>query len=90
MNKDNLFDGEGARPYFASHVYKRLMGGKWFSYADVVADDMQLESKDSLPNCVSNSVDYGELRKAFRDVLKALEKAYPVVEPTSFREQIRR
>ena len=41
MNKDNLFDGEGARPYFAKIVYKRLMDGEWFSYADVMADYMQ-------------------------------------------------
>ena len=72
MNKDNLFDGEGARPYFAKHVYKRLMCGKWFSYADVMADYMQLESKEFLPNCVSNCNDYGELRKAFRDVYHAI------------------
>ena len=72
MNKDNLFDGEGARPYFAKIVYKRLMDGEWFSYADVMADYMQLESKEFLPNCVSNCNDYGELRKAFRDVYKAV------------------
>lgn len=72
MNKDNLFDGEGARPHFASYVYKRLMGGKWFSYTDVMADYMQLESKDLLRKSVSNCDDYGELRKAFRDVYKAI------------------
>lgn len=72
MNKDNLFDGEGARPHFASYVYKRLMGGKWFSYTDVMADYMQLESKDLLRRSVSNCDDYGELRKAFRDVYKAI------------------
>lgn len=72
MNKDNLFDGEGARPHFASYVYKRLMGCKWFSYTDVMADYMQLESKDLLRKSVSNCDDYGELRKAFRDVYKAI------------------
>ena len=72
MNKDNLFDGEGARPHFASHVYKRMLGRKWFSYSDVMADYMQLESKESLLNSVSNCANYGELRKAFRDVYKAI------------------
>lgn len=72
MIKDYLFDGEGARPQFATLVYKRLMCGKWFSYADVMADYMQLESKEFLPNNVSNCDDYGELRKAFRDVYKAI------------------
>lgn len=72
MNKNYLFDGDGARPQFATYTYKRLMSRKWISYADVMADYMQLESKDSLPNNVSNCDDYGELRKAFRDVYRAI------------------
>ena len=72
MNKDNLFDGEGARPQFAQKVYYRLMTRKWITYADVMADYMFLESTDMLPNRVSNCDDYGELRKAFRDVYNAI------------------
>ena len=72
MNKNYLFDGDGARPQFATYTYKRLMSREWISYADVMADYMQLESKDSLPNNVSNCDDYGELRKAFRDVYRAI------------------
>ena len=72
MNKDNLFDGEGARPHFATIVYNRLMSRKWITYADVMADYMFLDSSDMLPYRISSCDDYGELRKAFRDVYHAI------------------
>lgn len=71
MAKDFLFDGGNARPQFATHTYKRFMSREWFSYADVMADRM-LISVDMLPNLVSYCEDYGELRKAFRDVYNAI------------------
>lgn len=72
MAKDLFFDGENARAYFAKHTYKRLMSRDWITYADVMADYMCLESTDMLPNRVTNCDDYGELRKAFRDVYHAI------------------
>lgn len=72
MNKDNLFDGEGARPHFATIVYNRLMSRQWITYADVMADYMFLDSSDMLPYRISNCDGYGELRKAFRDVYHAI------------------
>lgn len=71
MAKDFLFDGGNARSQFATHTYKRFIGREWFSYADIMADRM-LISVDMLPNLVSNCKDYGELRKAFRDVFHAI------------------
>ena len=71
MNKDNLFDGESARAQFASCVYKRLMSRDWITYTDVMADRMS-KSIDKLPTTVSNCSEYGELRKAFRDVYNAI------------------
>ena len=72
MNKDYLFDGEGARPHFATIVYNRLMSRQWITYADVMADYMFLDSSDKLPYRISSCDDYGELRKAFRDVYHAI------------------
>lgn len=72
MTKGLLFDGVGARPLFAKLVYKRLMSREWITYGDVMADYMMLDSSDLLPNRISNCDDYGELRKAFRDVYKAI------------------
>lgn len=74
MSKDLLFDGVGARPLFARNAYKRLMSREWITYADVMADYLLLESSAMLPKSVSNCDDYGELRKAFRDVYNAIVK----------------
>lgn len=71
MAKGLLFDGESARAQFASCVYKRLMSRDWITYTDVMADRMS-KSKDMLPTTVSNCSEYGELRKAFRDVYYAI------------------
>ena len=48
------------------------MSRECFTYADVMADYMCLESTDMLPNRVTNCDNYGELRKAFRDVYYAI------------------
>ena len=72
MAKGLLFDGAGARPLFAKYVYKRLMSRDWITYADVMADYLMLDTSDMLPNHISNCTDYGELRKAFRDIYKAI------------------
>ncbi len=72
MAKVFLFDGGGARPLFAKYAYKRLMSHEWITYADIMADYLLLESSAMLPNSVSNCEDYGELRKAFRDVFNAI------------------
>lgn len=72
MSKNLLFDGGGARPLFAKNAYKRLMNREWITYADVMADYMLLESSAFLPKSVSKCDDYGELRKAFRDVYNAI------------------
>lgn len=72
MAKGLLFDGAGARPLFAKYVYRRLMSRDWITYADVMADYLMLDTSDMLPNHISNCTDYGELRKAFRDIYKAI------------------
>ena len=69
MNKDNLFDGEGgARHQFATYAYKRLMSRKWITYADVMADYLPQPMFGQISSCEK----YGELRKAFRDVYRAI------------------
>ena len=70
MNKDNLFDGEGARPHFATYAYKRLMSRKWITYADVMADYLPKPMSGQISSCEK----YGELRKAFREVYNAIVK----------------
>lgn len=68
----NLFDGESFRTLFAQVTYKRLMSRKWVTYADIMADYLGLKSAKELTCNVSNCDNYGELKKAFRDVRSAI------------------
>ena len=44
------------------------MSRKWVTYADIMADYLGLKSAKDLPCNVSNCDNYGELKKAFRDI----------------------
>lgn len=76
MNKKckNLFDGESYQAQFAIATYRCLMRRRWVSYADVMAEYMMLSSVEELPCNVSNCDNYGELRKAFPQVYKAIQQ----------------
>ena len=77
MPNKNIFAGFGVRSEFVNLIYTELMKREFVSYADVLAlycgrpkgyyDKMACNSEPG----------YGELKKAFPEVLKALEKACP-------------
>ena len=77
MPTKNIFAGFGVKSEFVNLIYNELMKGDFVSYADVLAlycgrpkgyyDKMTCNSEPG----------YGELKKAFPEVLKALEKACP-------------
>ena len=77
MPTKNIFAGFGVRSEFVNLIYNELMKREFVSYADVLAlycgrpkgyyDKMACNSEPG----------YGELKKAFPEVLKALEKACP-------------
>ncbi len=77
MPTKNIFAGFGVRSEFVNLIYNELMKRDFVSYADVLAlycgrpkgyyDKMACNSEPG----------YGELKKAFPEVLKALEKACP-------------
>lgn len=77
MPTKNIFAGFGVRSEFVNLIYTELMKREFVSYADVLAlycgrpkgyyDKMACNSEPG----------YGELKKAFPEVLKTLEKAYP-------------
>jgi len=72
MKCNNLFDGESYHAMFAQVTYKRLMSRKWVTYADIMADYLGLKSSEELTCNVSNCDNYGELKKAFRDIRNAI------------------
>ena len=77
MPTKNIFAGFGVRSEFVNLIYNELMKHEFVSYADVLAlycgrpkgyyDKMACNSEPG----------YGELKKAFPEVLKALEKTCP-------------
>lgn len=66
--RKNLFDGESYHAMFAQVAYRWLMSRRWVTYADIMADYLGLKSAKDLPCNVSNCDNYGELKKAFRDI----------------------
>lgn len=73
MSKLNIFDGDSYHALFAQVTYKWLKSRKWVTYADIMADYMRLDSAKDLPFNLSNCDNYGELKKAFRDVRNAIK-----------------
>lgn len=72
MLRQNLFDGESYHAQFAQVTYKRLMSRKWVTYIDIMADYLGLKSSKELTCNISNCDNYGELKKAFRDIRNAI------------------
>ena len=68
--KQNIFFGDSYYTLFALKIYKRLISREWFTYADVMADHLGKESLAEFN--VSNCDNYGELKKAFRDLRKTI------------------
>lgn len=77
MPTKNIFAGNGIRSEFVNLVYQMLMKREYVSYSDVLSsyynrpdDYYNTHSLSSEPGC-------GELKKAFPNVLRALEEKCP-------------
>ena len=73
MTRKNPFDGKGVYTKFVWLIYKRFMSREWFSHADVMADKLGCKSSKELEYSISKCPNNGELRKAFRDIIKFVE-----------------
>ena len=77
MSTKNIFAGFGLRSEFVNLVYAELMKRDFVSYADILALYYG-RPKGYYDRIACNSeTGYGELKKAFPEVLKALETANP-------------
>lgn len=72
----NFFIGEGLLPQFAHIVYEQLLTRKWVSNATVMQQYYEGVGRPC-PSSVSKCDGYGELKKAFSEVLKALKDFDP-------------
>ena len=73
MSRSNIFHGKGVYSIFVKYTYKWFISGKRTTYADIMAEYMMLNSAKELPCNLSNCDNYGELKKAFRDVHNAIK-----------------
>ena len=77
MHTKNIFAGFGARSEFVNLIYSELMKREFVSYADILALHCG-RPKDYYHRIACNSEPgYGELKKAFPEVLKALNMVCP-------------
>ena len=77
MLTKNIFAGNGTRPAFVNLIYLELMKRDFVSYADILALYWGRPKGFYTKMACSVEPGYGELKKAFPDVLKALEHVCP-------------
>ena len=77
MPTKNIFAGFGVRSEFADLIYSELMKHEFVSYADILALYCKRPKGYYEKKACNREPGYGELKKAFPEVLKALEKACP-------------
>ena len=77
MPTKNIFAGFGVRSEFVNLIYTELMKREFVSYADVLALYCGRPKGYYNKIACNSEPGYGELKKAFPEVLKALDKACP-------------
>jgi hypothetical protein len=77
MPNKNIFAGFSARSKFVKLIYAELMKREFVSYADVLALYCGRPKGYYDINVCNQEPGYRELKKAFPEILKALEKACP-------------
>lgn len=70
--KFKIFNGDSYYTLFAKVTYKWLISRKWVTYADIMSDYLGLNSANELTCNVSKCDNYGELKKAFRDIRRII------------------
>lgn len=77
MPTKNIFAGFGVRSKFANLIYSELMKREFVSYADILAIYCKRPKGYYDEKVCNKEPGYGELKKAFPEVLKALERSCP-------------
>ena len=77
MLTKNIFAGNGTRPAFVNLIYLELMKRDFVSYADILALYWGRPKGFYTKMACSGEPGYGELKKAFPEVIRALQQACP-------------
>lgn len=76
LNK-NIFGGIGVRTQFVHLVYQELMKREWVTMADILSCYHRREKGYYSTKTLNSEPGYGELKKAFPEVIKALTSVCP-------------
>ena len=77
MANRNIFSGFGLKSEFVNLIYQELMKGHFLTYADILSIYYGREAGYYDRIACNSESGYGELKKAFPMVLKALEAKSP-------------
>lgn len=77
MANRNIFSGFGLKSEFVNLIYQELMKGKFLNYADILSIYYGRDAGYYDRIACNSESGYGELKKAFPMVLKALEAKSP-------------
>ena len=72
----NIFAGFGARSEFVNLIYSELMKREYVSYADILAIYCRRPKGYYKTKACNTEPGYGELKKAFPEVLRTLERVH--------------
>ena len=77
MVSKNIFSGFGLRAQFVSLIYQQLMKREWVTFVDILCLHYGRERTYYEKNTLTSEIGYGELKKAFPDVIRAIDRACP-------------
>ena len=73
----NIFSGNGMKAQFVNVIYHELMKREWITLADILRLYHRRDKAYYEKRAITSEVGYGELKKAFPEVVRALEKVHP-------------
>lgn len=77
MPNKNIFGGYGLKAQFMNLIYQELMKREYVTLADILCLHYGREKNYYEKKTCSSEIGYGELKKAFPEVIRAIEKAHP-------------
>ena len=77
MPNKNIFGGYGLRAQFVNLIYQELMKRECVTLADILCLHYGREKNYYEKKTCSSEIGYGELKKAFPEVIRAIEKVCP-------------
>lgn len=77
MSTKNIFTGVSVRSSYVSIIYEELMKREFVSYADVLSKYLDNYKIDFNKKMLNTGKGYSQLKKAFPEVIQAIETIYP-------------